>query len=163
MDMDGDGYRDRILSYNPFDTREGFRKSFTAKQLDHELRFHFFNPQTGFSDKPQCRRKLVIHLNERLIALTIARQHSLDQFVGLNGDFDGDGDKDLLIRDRQSRVSAYAFGGRDSGFSNRVLQTFACRSPIERIRTRDLNEDGISDLILMLDDNKGLKVFTSRR
>ena len=84
---------------------------------------------------------------------------SPDTHSVLIGDFDGDGEPDILLQSRSSsRPSAIVFGRKD-GVPNRVnnLTTVEGRdvhSGVSRITVRDVNGDGRDDLVLTPDIGK---------
>jgi hypothetical protein len=161
VDVDGDGYLDLVLGYSAFDSREGFRKAFTAKQLDFTLRFHFYRPGTGFPEKSDCDANLLIHLDHRSFDLTYPRSRYFETFVNLRGDFDGDGRRDLLVRDRADRISAHPFVSRQAGFAQNASVWFGYTDPIDRLQVEDLNNDRHSDLIMKLSKKAMFRVFLS--
>jgi hypothetical protein len=162
VDVDGDGYLDLVLGYSPFDSREGFRKALSAKQIDFALRLHFYRPGTGFPEKPDCEAKLLIHLDQRTMDLTYPRRQYFETFVNLQGDFDGDGRKDLLVRDRADRISVYPFVSRQAGFAKNASTWFSYTDPIDRMQVMDLNNDHVSDLILKVSQKEMFRVFLSQ-
>ncbi len=83
-------------------------------------------------------------------------------FVNLTGDFDGDGDRDLLVRDRANRISVYPFVSTQAGFAKSAAMSFRYTDPIDRLLIEDLNDDRVSDLILKLSDKEMFRVFVSR-
>ena len=162
VDVDGDGHVDLILGYNRFDSREGFRKAFMAKQLDFILRFHFYRSGTGYPEEPDFQRDLVMHLDQFSTDLNWGRRKYFEEFVSLKGDFDGDGRKDLLVRDQSDRISVYPFVSRQAGFEQDASLCFDYTEPMEWFKIVDLNGDGISDLVMKLKRAGAFHVFLSR-
>jgi hypothetical protein len=160
VDVDGDGYPDLVLGYSLFDSREGMRKMLTAKQLDFSLKLHFYRPGEGFPAKPDCEREVVIHLDRHSVFMGADRRQFFNRFVDVSGDFNGDGKRDLLVRDRSEEISAYCFISREKGFSRNADFRFKCPEPIEHWEIRDLNGDGVSDLVVKLRDH-GFRIFLS--
>jgi hypothetical protein len=162
VDVDGDGYLDLVLGYSPFSSREGYRKVFSAKQIDFDLGFHFYRPGVGFPEKPDFNTSLLIHIDYRSVDLSLPRHLFFKTFVNLHGDFNGDGRKDLLIRDRADCLSAYPFLSRQAGFAKTADVLFPYTDPIDRLQVEDLNGDHISDLIMKLNKKDTFRVFLSR-
>lgn len=162
LDVDGDGYLDLVLGYSAFDSREGLRKAFTAKQIDFALRLHFYRPGTGFAEKPDCAASVVLNMNHLNVDLSgYSRRRYFETYLSLQGDFDGDGRKDLLVRDRADRISVYPFVSRQAGFAKTAALWFDYADPIERLQVQDLNGDRHSDLILRSDKKDAFRVFIS--
>jgi len=162
VDIDGDGCLDLVLGYSAFDSREGFRKAFTAKQIDFKLRFHFYRPGDGFPEKPDCDVDLQISVDHPSAELNYSRSRYFEKFVSLQGDFDGDGDRDLLVRDRADRISVYPFVSRQAGFAKNADVWFSYTDPVDRLQVEDLNNDRVSDLIMKLGKKEVFRVFMSR-
>ncbi len=160
-DMDGDGFPDLVMGSSPFDSREGMRKMVTAKQLDYTLRFFFFQPGSGYPAEADCRRDLVIHLNRHTLELSFTRRDYFEHFIKFTGDFDGDGKKDLLVKDEGNRISVYRFISRQKGFSQDAEVGFKCSDPVDSLEVVELNGDGVSDLVVKLADRNAFKVFIS--
>ncbi|HUS73364.1 MAG TPA: VCBS repeat-containing protein [Sedimentisphaerales bacterium] len=162
VDIDGDGFMDLVLGYGMFDSREGARKSLTAKKLDHNLRIHFYHSD-GFHKKPDCQKDITIYLGHFGMHLTRSRRHYLETQISVDGDFDGDGEHDLLVKDRKEQASVYFFISRKKGFSKKADMHFNDVKRVEQFIADDLNEDGISDLIVIGSRKDSFKVFLSKK
>lgn len=164
VDIDGDGFVDMVMGHIPINTREGFRKAVTAQEIDLALKFYFFRPGAGYAQNPDLERDVALHFHRdpHEFFFTQDRRLYYEQFVSLNGDFNGDGKKDLLVRDRKSEISVYFFLSREKGFSREADLRFHCPEAIEWWRVEDLNGDGASDLIVKLGDKDMFRIFTSR-
>jgi hypothetical protein len=162
VDVDGDGFMDLVLGYGLFDSRDGVRKSLTAKKLDHNLRVHFYHSK-GFSQRPDCQKDITIHLGHFGMHLTLSRRYYLETQICVDGDFDGDGENDLLVKDQKDKASVYLFISRKKGFSKKAHIQFNDIKRVEKFITDDLNEDGISDLIVTGSRKDVIKVFLSRK
>jgi len=160
LDVDGDGFVDLVLGYNRFVDSEKIRKALASKRLDHSLRIHFYDD--GFHEEPDCQKTLNVHLHQRGLHISWSQREFLETQICLDGDFDGDGDKDLLVKDKGDKASVYFFISRKKGFSRRTSMHFNIKH-VERFIPEDLNEDGISDLIVLSSKKDSFKVFLSRR
>jgi len=162
VDVDGDGFMDLVLGYGLFDSREGVRKSLTAKKLDHNLRVHFYHSD-GYYQKPDCQKDITIRLGHFGMHLTWSRRHYIQTQICVDGDFDGDAERDLLIKDKEDKASVYLFISRKKGFSKKADIQFNDIRGVEVFIANDLNEDGISDLIVKGSRKDAIKVFLSRK
>ncbi len=163
MDVDGDGYADLVLGYSPLNLREDALRAVAAKTLAYNLRFHFYN-EGNYSGKPDCQKTLKIHVNQRGLYAAVSRARFLSNSVNLKGDFNGDGRPDILVRDHKKRLSVYFFRSRERGFSKKADVRFKIGSASRlMLMPKDLNHDGISDLIAIEPEKKLIKVFLSRR
>ena len=162
VDVDGDGFMDLILGYGLFESREGARKSLTAKKLDHNLRVHFYHSE-GYHQQPDCQKDITIHLGHFGMHLTWSRRQYLETQICVDGDFDGDGENDLLVKDQKDKASVYLFISRKKGFSKKTDMQFNDVRSVEQFIADDLNEDGISDLIVIGSRKDAIKVFLSKR
>jgi hypothetical protein len=163
VDVDGDGYPDLVLGYVPMDVRENLRKEITARLIDYQLWFYFFRPGEGFPGEADCQRTVAIHVDRNTGPLDWSLAEGFQRLVHVGGDFNGDGKADLLVRDHADSISVYFFQSREKGFSPEPDLRFTCPEPVEDWQIADLNHDGISDLIVKLDHEKGWRIFISRK
>jgi hypothetical protein len=163
VDVDGDGFPDLVLGYSHIEDKEGFRKMITSKKLDYNLRFYFYRPGIGFPKEADCQRDVVIHLDQSRSELQGGLHLYFGSFVKLGGDFNGDGKTDLLVRDHSDDLSVYFFVSREKGFSPEPDLRFSCPEPIDEWQVADLNNDGVSDLIVKLAKQNGYRIFISQK
>jgi hypothetical protein len=156
VDIDGDGFIDLVLGFGQFDSRESIRKAITAKKLNHTLRFHFYNGK-GFDQKPNFETEISVQLDDRGPIFT-SRGDRVESRINLDGDFNGDGSRDLLVLDRADKASVYFFISREKGFSKKADIQFNMKSSYFVVS--DLNHDKISDLIV---SGRKLTVFLSKK
>jgi hypothetical protein len=162
VDVDGDGFIDLVLGYSLFDGREGVRKTITAKQFDHSLRIHFHHNE-GFREKPDFQKDVIIQLEHYGLHFNWSRRDYLETLISIEGDFNGDGRKDLLVKDEEDKASVYFFISREQGFSNKPDIQFNNIGQVEQFITKDLNNDDISDLVVLSRKKDSFKVFLSKR
>ncbi len=160
VDVDGDGFLDLVLGFSHLDSRESLNKELTAKQLDYSLRFFFYRPGLGFPKEADCQRDVVIHLDQVEMLRNWGWQ-DLARYVGLGGDFKGDGKADLLVRDHGDAISVYFFVSREKGFSLKPDLRFSCPEQIDGWVAKDLNGDGVCDLIVKLGKQNAWRIFIS--
>jgi hypothetical protein len=163
LDVDGDGFPDLVLGYNHLDSKEALSKEMITRQIDYSLRFYFNRPGTGLPDAADYQRDVIIRLDhaEGLFDWNLAK--NFQRYVRLDGDFNGDGKADLLVRDRRDAISVYFFISREKGFSAEPDLQFTCPEPTEAWQVTDLNHDGVSDLIVKRADQTGYRIFLSQK
>jgi hypothetical protein len=163
VDVDGDGFPDLVLGYSHIEDKEGLRKMITSKKLDYNLWFYFYRPGFGFPTEADCQRDVVIHLDLDQAEMQEGLHQYFRRYVKLGGDFNGDGKTDLLVRDHSDDISVYFFVSREKGFSPEPDLRFSCPEPIDEWQVADLNNDGVSDLIVKLAKQKGCRIFISQK
>ena len=161
VDVDGDGFVDLMLGSAPFDSREDVRRMFMTRKANLNLGFLFYRPGTGFPKEPDCQAGVMIQVDEyALFPVRSLREH-FEQYVNLRGDFNGDGKRDLLVRERNDRISVRFFISRQKGFSGNENLRFDSPESIEWFKIDELNGDNISDVIIKYRKRKALCVFLS--
>ena len=163
VDVDGDGFPDLVLGYSHIEDKEGLRKMITSKKLDYNLRFYFYRPGIGYPKEADCQRDLVIHLDRDRAEMQEGLHQLFACYVKVGGDFNGDGKTDLLVRDHSDEISVYFFVSREKGFSPEPDLRISCPEPIVEWQAVDLNNDGISDLIVKPAKQNGYLIFISQK
>ena len=161
-DVDGDGFMDMVTGNIPINTREGARNMITTEQLDLNLKFYYYQPGTGFPQEADFQRNVAIHFHRGFLTNSERRLY-YERYVNLNGDFNGDGKKDLLARDHSDEISVYCFLSREQGFSSSPDFRFKCPEPVDSFDVKDLNDDGLSDLIVRVQERNLFRIFTSQK
>jgi hypothetical protein len=126
------------------------------------LSFHFCNPGAGFSKDADCVASVPIYFGREFFS-SFDRRLELEQFINLSGDFNGDGRKDLLVRDRRDSLKGYCLSSRQKGFRPRPDLRFNCPETIDWWDVKDLNGDGVSDVVAKLRKPGTFRIFLSRR
>jgi len=160
VDVDGDGLLDLVLGTALLSVREDVRKALLSFGFDHNLKIYFNRKEGGYPRKPDCQKDVVIRFDTSSVPLSWTRKDYLDRLMTLDGDFNGDGKRDLLIRDRFREASVYFFKSRQAGFSQQADVTFPAEH-VERFTVTDLNRDGISDLLVAQTSPRLLRIFLS--
>lgn len=159
VDIDGDGFIDLVLGHSPFKLEDS-RKSLIAAKLNASLRIHFWDGG-NFPKEPDCQKDLAVHLGRRQMMVIFSRGDPYAALISLDGDFNGDGCRDLLVKDSKAKASVYCFKSRKDGFSKRADMHFMIRK-LDQFVVDDLNRDGISDLMVLGEKKDSIKVFLSK-
>ena len=163
VDVDGDGFQNLVLGYNHMASREGLTREITARQLVYTLGFYFYHPGMGFPQQADFQRDVVIRLDHLTNPLDWSLIENFQRSVSLAGDFNGDGKKDLLVRDHGNDLSVYFFRSRQEGFSAQPDLRFSCPEGFTDWQIADLNGDGVSDLMVKLAGKNVYRIFISQR
>ncbi|MGA2244710.1 MAG: VCBS repeat-containing protein [Verrucomicrobiota bacterium] len=163
VDVDGDGYPDLVLGYRHMDDKESFTRMITDKEMDYTLRFYFNRSGNGFAGEAAFQRDAAIHLEREELMLGWNLPGDLGPYIQVGGDFAGDGKANLLVRERSDEILVYYFLSREKGFSPEPDLRFHCPWPVADWQMTDLNNDGVSDLIVRLAHQKGYRIFISQR
>jgi len=147
VDFDGDGLADMVTeSTGLFEggTREVVERFMTRASVGHTVRIY---PQQhgGFAQSPCVEFHVEIDLESppwRMAPMYSRYQSGV--LVNVSGDFDGDGRRDIAVRDRADRVAVWlAHGPLFSSTPDLVVPI----EPASEYAVADLNGDGRSDII----------------
>jgi hypothetical protein len=94
--------------------------------------------------------------------LSLEQHPYYEQFVNLTGDFNGDGKRDLVVRDRTRELAVWFFVSKTKGFNPDADLRFKFSDPIEDWEVKDINGDGVSDLVVKLTGRDGFWIYTSQ-
>jgi hypothetical protein len=151
VDIDGDEYLDLAFGYHRWKGRQDVIKSLSAKKVEYYLRF-FFSRRGKYNSKPDCQKSITLVMDERRPGMDFSwGSNVFDKLVNLEGDFNGDGKKDILAREDGSKWSVYFFKSRKEGFNKKSDMRINIKDAVQ-VMVRDLNNDGLSDIIGFSDD-----------
>lgn len=148
LDLDGDGLADLVTEDTElFDggVRETVSRFMTGRVVPHRIRV--YRQENGaFAAKPTLNFRMDLDMGGPLWKSPPRfRQYQAAELASLAGDFNGDGFRDLLVRDREDRVSLRLVRGwRVSSSPDAVLAVPAG----SRVTVADVNADGRADLVV---------------
>jgi hypothetical protein len=159
-DLDGDGYSDLLVSSVRTDLFATLKKAvFQSIQVTY-FAFAYEPGARRFSSKPDFERTLSIPVS----ALEKDETAPLAYF---QGDFDGDGRRDLMAVNEKGGISIYRgiakktlFWSSGFGFEEEPAVSFDLRAS-NRFNLGDFNRDGRSDVIFWKEDK--LTLLLSRK
>jgi len=142
IDINNDGALDLYLFYINISptSAHSMIKAFFEKGIPGKIRFYLFDKDKNrYPGSPNYEQKISIGYN--LFDFSYEKPN-----ISLEGDFNGDKKKDLVIQTEKCRLSIYRFIDDRKGFENTPFTTITSK-PIKRFFIFDLNNDGISDII----------------
>ncbi len=169
VDYDSDGDMDMLIeAATLFDggIRETISRFMTARKIDHEIHVYFQNTRRRFSRTPDISARFAIHLEKAPWrgASQFQRYVSGDA-LSLIGDFNNDGYRDAVVRERPDRLSVYE--GTATGFGGRPVAHLDI-DPDWEFSVTDVDADGRSDIVAQWYEKHGdawrtnARVFLSR-
>ncbi|MBI2435608.1 MAG: VCBS repeat-containing protein [Candidatus Hydrogenedentes bacterium] len=148
LDVDGDGDKDLVSeSATLFQggPREMIAQLLTRSVLDHVLRV-YAQESGGFSKAPAVEGQVRINLDAApYLNGPMFQRYQLGELINFTGDFNGDGWKDVVVREEPERVRLFLSApGRLGGA---LETTWSVPGPAD-IRVYDINHDGRGDLLV---------------
>ncbi|MHC4796374.1 MAG: FG-GAP repeat domain-containing protein [Planctomycetota bacterium] len=162
VDIDGDGYTDLVLGHCRWQGRNELIRAYESQAIDFQLRVHVFDERSGFGVEPTFTTNIPVFSRIAGQTLDFSWRDLFIKAVVLEGDFNGDGCRDLLFREESERLSVRFFESRRTGFSRRADLSFNIKLDTDyKVIIRDLNNDNVSDLAVVATDKDSLTVFLS--
>lgn len=161
VDIDGDGRLDLVLGFYLWKGREEMTDAIESRHLVFDLRVYMAAADGRYPAEPTFVQKVAVCTHG--IGLRFDWD-ILRSSWSLEGDFNGDGRKDLLVRSGKDEASVFFFESPQTGFARKPGVVFRLGSDEDAwLAVRDINGDGISDLMAYVWQKKQLIVFLSRR
>ncbi len=147
VDFDGDGLVDMVTeSTSLFEggTRELVERFMTRASIGHTVRVYPQQPG-GFAQTPAVEFQVEITLEAPPWRVPpMYGRYQAGTLVNVSGDFDGDGHRDIAVRDHADRVGVWlAHGGTFFAAPDAVVRI----DPASEYAVADVNGDGRSDII----------------
>lgn len=148
VDFDGDGDLDIVTETTGLfegGIRETLNRYLTASRFSHTIRVRC--QESGAFNGPVVSMTIQIDLGAPPASGSVMLdRYASGQIVNLTGDFNGDGFRDVVIREDASHLRVYLADGW-RGFSNAA----AAELPVSGntiFSVADINDDGLADIVL---------------
>ncbi len=146
-DLNGDGRQDLVLATVGKLTLISGLQIFLTRQVDIELMAFLNGPDGRYPREPDFVRAFTVPLS--LYATRDAFEIDTPFFPNVDGDFNRDGLRDLVIKQAPTVLALYP-GSRTGVFGETPLAELPVDALYDKtiIQVADLNGDGVSDLVL---------------
>ncbi len=146
-DMNHDGRLDLITETTGLSEggiRETITRFLTVREVHHAVQVRFQNEAAVLSKDPDMATQFTIELDAPPAnSSPFFQRYSTGELVDVSGDFNGDGNLDLLVQDRADRLAVMLNHG--AAFSPRPDAVIAVE-PEDRFGVADIDGDGRSDI-----------------
>ncbi len=167
VDVNGDGRLDMITHTTGLyggGVRETLVRFLSQTSVEHGISVHLQNAEATFPESPTFRKRLAIDLDKPPVYRS---HHALAYYAGglidVTGDFNKDGWRDLVVRDRPNRLAIYLSAPQGFGESASAAIHIG---PEEAFHIVDVNDDGLSDIVISwsgADERPHSRIYFARR
>jgi len=148
VDFEGDGDLDMVAEATGlFDggPRETLERFLTRSAVDHSIRIHV-QGNGRFANTPSLTARLTIALAYPPCQQgPMFERYRAAELINVTGDFNGDGYRDLVVRDRADRLSIYLAAGFAYPSEREAVVSIPAPG---HFGVADVNADGQSDLVV---------------
>jgi hypothetical protein len=148
IDFDSDGDLEMVTEATRLyvgGARETIGRLLAQPSVDHELRV-YEQVQGNFARIPRIDSTFSIRLTEPPFRSgELFRRYQAGALLNITGDFNGDGYRDLVVRDAVDRLAIYIAAG--FGYATRPSTTLSLPASA-KFSVADINGDGRSDIVL---------------
>jgi len=160
IDFDGDGDLDMVTEETGFfdgGLRETVSRLLTLPEVRHTVNV-YLQRDGGFEENAAYRASFTIGLEHPAIGQDDAfMRYRAGELVDITGDFDGDGKRDLVVRDRLDRLSVHLTGPH--GYTNDPHAVLSIERAA-RSAVADVNDDRRSDIVVHGDAHVTMVYFS---
>ena len=143
-DLNGDGALDLVFFNIETEASSitSQMKAFVERGLDGVILFYLWEKGKGYSDRPTLTK--TVQVSFEIYGL----QFFVQNLLLYDKDFTGDGLPDLVLKTSKQKIEIFPFLGVQSGRFSKQPITLISSDPIDDMKAKDINNDGISDLIV---------------
>lgn len=146
-DLNGDGEPDLLLGYLRFRGRDDLVTLLQTCAMNVSLRTYLSRPD-GYRTEPDSDRDVMVSVERVQVQFAFDKMATLiRRYLSIEGDFDGDGKRDLLLRNSDENLSIFLYEADRHDFSREPAAVFTVERANE-LHVLDLNGDGRSDIVV---------------